>query len=170
MGQRATDRWQCTVCSFEHDPEPETARMAGQGKRYDGEACSVCATARGRAVPVEEGDKAGNTAKHSRQGSDKFLRGFTLKATGGQATQGKTGGCDRQGSKGGKPKEDIRGYMGTSSKSRVGQAHLGEVLHEKGTGQGGGSAGDKIPQWGCGLRRGGDGESNWEYSGRSNRK
>ena len=49
--------------------------------------------------------------------------------------QGKIGGCDRQESKGGQPKEDIIGYMRTSysAKSRVGQAHLGEALHEKGT-------------------------------------
>ena len=118
----------CTVCGYEHDPEPEAARMAGQGKRYDGEACPVCAMARGRAAPVEEGDKASEAAKHNRQGSDELIGGFTFKAAGGQATQGKTGGCDRQRTKGGKPKEDIRGYMGTSSKPKLGQAHLGEVL------------------------------------------
>ena len=57
VGQWATDRWQCTVCSCEHDPEQEATRMAGQGKRYDGEACSVCATARERAAPGCRGSR-----------------------------------------------------------------------------------------------------------------
>ena len=57
-GPWARDEWQCKVCSRHHVPEAERKKVAGHAGQYDGEACSVCATARKGIKPGEEESKA----------------------------------------------------------------------------------------------------------------
>ena len=53
VGPWARDEWQCEVCSHHHVPEAERKKVAGHAGQYDGEACSICATARKGIKPGE---------------------------------------------------------------------------------------------------------------------
>ena len=95
--------------------------LAGRGELYDGEDCSLCATNRGRGKQEEARGNPGDGNEGAEDPED----------------DGETGGCHRQESKRKKlGAGDIRGHMGSPRARKVGQAHLGAVLHEKGTGKG----------------------------------
>ena len=110
------------MCGYKHEPETERILLAGRGEQYDGDECSVtlCATARASNGP------ASGEAQEAPEAGEGDLED--------PADKGEAGGCHRQ-----KPKKkllsagDIRGHMGSPKARRIGQAHLGAVLHEKGT-------------------------------------
>ena len=118
---RERDKWQCAMCGYKHDPDEERMILAGRGELYDGEDCSLCATTRRRGEQEDARGKQGDDDEGTEDPED----------------DGETGGCHRQDSKMKKlGVGDIRRHMGSPEARKAGQAHLGAVLHEKGTGTG----------------------------------